>query len=153
MASIFSLCQKLYQVHQNRYFCTKYFTEPVLNHVLYNLTRPNLILPSLHYNLWAYQLHMPKTLTATYNLQRYKSIWCLATIAVTLSYHYLVQTYRFWDVKILLPTRENSVIESFHGNLEKNPNGAQISAKFGKLPPGPSDGDGDKGLGTRMPTW
>ena len=36
----------------------------------------------------------------------------------------------------IITSRENSVIESFHENLEKNSNGAQISAKFGKLRPG-----------------
>ena len=33
MAPILLLYQKRYQMPQNRYFCTKYFTNSVLNHI------------------------------------------------------------------------------------------------------------------------
>ena len=46
--------------------------------------------------------YIPKTyLTATYNLKTYQFIWCSGTIAITLVYHNLVQTYWIWEVKVL----------------------------------------------------
>ena len=87
-------------MNQKRYFCTKYFTECVINLILHNLTKPSLTLPTTYepttYITKAY-------LTAAFTLKTNQFIWCLATIAITQSYHYLVQTYRFRDVKVLLP--------------------------------------------------
>ena len=100
MLPFFTIQEMVLYAPKNQYFCTKYFNESVLNLIYHNLAKPNLTYPTTYEP----STYIPKTyLTVTYTLKTYQLLWCSAIIAITLSYHYFVPKYQFWDIKVLLP--------------------------------------------------